>query len=93
MMIFFGAYYFHDNSLHKKTQKVVFFGDSITEQGAKPGGYIMRMKDALTQKGVASQYDLVGRGRRVAIRSTTCTCGWTTMCSQRTPMSCSSISA
>ncbi len=46
----------------KKTQKVVFFGDSITEQGAKPGGYIMRMKDALTQKGMASQYDLIGAG-------------------------------
>jgi lysophospholipase L1-like esterase len=46
----------------KKTQKVVFFGDSITEQGAKPGGYIMRMKDALTQKGMASQFDLIGAG-------------------------------
>lgn len=45
-----------------KTQKVVFFGDSITEQGAKPGGYIVRMKDALTQKGIASQYDLIGAG-------------------------------
>jgi lysophospholipase L1-like esterase len=45
-----------------KTQKVVFFGDSITEQGAKPGGYIVKIKDALTQKGIASQYDLIGAG-------------------------------
>jgi lysophospholipase L1-like esterase len=61
MMIFFGAFS-SMITFHKKTQKVVFFGDSITEQGAKPGGYIMRMKDALVQKGMASQYDLIGAG-------------------------------
>jgi lysophospholipase L1-like esterase len=49
-------------SLHSKTQKVIFFGDSLTEAGAKPGGYIVKMKDALVQKGLASQYDLVGAG-------------------------------
>jgi lysophospholipase L1-like esterase len=45
-----------------KTTKVVFFGDSITERGAKPGGYITRIADALTQKGLAGQYDLIGAG-------------------------------
>jgi lysophospholipase L1-like esterase len=49
-------------SLYSKTQKVIFFGDSITEAGAKPGGYIVKMKDALTEKGMASQYDLTGAG-------------------------------
>jgi lysophospholipase L1-like esterase len=49
-------------SLHSKTQKVIFFGDSITEAGAKPGGYIIKMKDALAEKGIASQYDLIGAG-------------------------------
>jgi lysophospholipase L1-like esterase len=49
-------------SLQSKTQKVVFFGDSITEQGMKPGGYITRMKDALTQKGLSNDYDLIGAG-------------------------------
>jgi len=24
----------------RKNKRVIFFGDSITEQGAKPGGYI-----------------------------------------------------
>lgn len=50
------------SSLRYKTQKVVFFGDSITQQGAKPGGYIVKMKEGLTQKGVASNYDLIGAG-------------------------------
>jgi lysophospholipase L1-like esterase len=45
-----------------KTQKVIFFGDSITYMGAKPGGYIVRMKDALEKKNMSSDYDLVGAG-------------------------------
>ena len=49
------------SSLRRKTQKVLFFGDSITEAGAKPGGYIVKMKDALAQKGIVD-YDLVGAG-------------------------------
>src|ERR1700743_3331561 len=46
----------------KKTQKVVFFGDSITQAGARPGGYIVKMKDQLEKKGVGSDYDLIGAG-------------------------------
>jgi len=49
-------------SLRPKTQKVVFFGDSITQMGAKPGGYIVKMKDALEKKGMGSDYDLIGAG-------------------------------
>jgi lysophospholipase L1-like esterase len=49
-------------SLRPKTQKVIFFGDSITYQGARPGGYIVKMKDALTQKGMANDYELIGAG-------------------------------
>ena len=49
-------------SLRSKTQKVVFFGDSITQAGAKPGGYIVLMKTALEQKGIGSNYDLIGAG-------------------------------
>lgn len=46
----------------QKTTRVVFFGDSITAAGAQPGGYITRMSDALTQKGIAAQYELIGAG-------------------------------
>jgi lysophospholipase L1-like esterase len=49
-------------SLTFKTTRVVFFGDSITEMGVKPGGYIARMGDALKQKGLSFQYDLIGAG-------------------------------
>jgi lysophospholipase L1-like esterase len=48
-------------SFRPKTQKVIFFGDSITEQGAKPGGFILKMKDALEKKNIAG-YDLIGAG-------------------------------
>jgi lysophospholipase L1-like esterase len=49
-------------SLRSKTQKIVFFGDSITQMGAKPGGYIVRMKEALEKKGMGDDYDLIGAG-------------------------------
>lgn len=50
------------SSLRSKTQKVIFFGDSITEQGAKPNGYITKMTAALTQKNLSSDYQIVGAG-------------------------------
>lgn len=46
----------------QKPIRVIFFGDSITAMGAQPGGYITRIGDALTQKGLASQYELIGAG-------------------------------
>jgi lysophospholipase L1-like esterase len=49
-------------SFNPKTQKVIFFGDSITYMGAKPGGYILRMKDALEKKNLGSDFDLIGAG-------------------------------
>ena len=39
-------------------KRVVFFGDSITEVGARPGGYIERMKTMVD----TSRYELVGAG-------------------------------
>lgn len=50
------------SSLRSKTQKVIFFGDSITQQGAKPGGYIVKMTEALAQKNLSNNYELVGAG-------------------------------
>ncbi|SKB28257.1 SGNH/GDSL hydrolase family protein [Daejeonella lutea] len=40
----------------QKPMKVVFFGDSITQAGVRPGGYITMMQEAL--KG----YELIGAG-------------------------------
>ena len=46
----------------QKSTRVIFFGDSITEAGAKPGGYITKIGDALKQRGQDSGYDLIGAG-------------------------------
>jgi lysophospholipase L1-like esterase len=45
-----------------KPTRVIFFGDSITELGVKPGGYITKIKEEFEKKGVAGQYELIGAG-------------------------------
>ena len=45
-----------------KKKRVVFFGDSITEQGAKPGGYITKMDSIIKQENIDTQYELLGAG-------------------------------
>src|SRR5690349_5128906 len=42
-------------------KKIIFFGDSITEQGAKSGGYIRKM-DSLVQMAAPGKYELIGAG-------------------------------
>lgn len=44
----------------KKT--VVFFGDSITQMGVDKGGYIWRVQQALNDKKLQQQYNLIGAG-------------------------------
>ncbi len=46
----------------QKKQRIVFFGDSITEAGAKPGGFIALMAEMLKQKGADANYELLGAG-------------------------------
>lgn len=45
-----------------KKKRVVFFGDSITAAGAKPGGYILKLDSMLALQGKAEQYELLGAG-------------------------------
>jgi len=45
-----------------KPTRVIFFGDSITELGVKPGGYITKIKEGFEKQGVAGQYELIGAG-------------------------------
>ncbi len=45
-----------------KTKKVVFFGDSITQAGVNPKGYITMMKEMLRKEGDSANYDLIGAG-------------------------------
>jgi hypothetical protein len=45
----------------QKPTKVIFFGDSITEAGVKPGGYISLMQDKI-KLGASPNYELIGSG-------------------------------
>ena len=45
-----------------KKKKILFFGDSITEAGVQPGGYISRLNEMLKLNGKAENYELVGAG-------------------------------
>lgn len=46
----------------QKKKKVIFFGDSITQAGVQPGGYIVEMQELLQSSGRADQFELIGAG-------------------------------
>lgn len=46
----------------QKKQRIIFFGDSITQAGVQPTGYITKLGEMLKQKGVNNNYELVGAG-------------------------------
>ncbi len=43
-------------------RKIIFFGDSITQAGVKPGGYITRIQDMINKQGKGEEYELIGAG-------------------------------
>lgn len=43
-------------------KKVIFFGDSITEAGVKPGGYVLKVADLAAKESKSAQYDFIGSG-------------------------------
>lgn len=46
----------------QKPEKIIFFGDSITQAGVNPKGYITVFKDMVKSKGLDSKYDISGAG-------------------------------
>jgi len=46
----------------QQKKRIVFFGDSITQAGVQPKGYITKIGEKLAAKGLKDQYDLVGAG-------------------------------
>ncbi len=48
--------------INQKKTRIVFFGDSITQLGVDPGGYIIRIGENLKTTGLDTQYDLIGAG-------------------------------
>jgi lysophospholipase L1-like esterase len=51
-------------AFHKmnKPTRVVFFGDSITEAGVRPNGYISQMRELLHVDGKEASHELIGAG-------------------------------
>lgn len=47
---------------HQTKKRIVFFGDSITQAGVQPTGYITRLTQMLDEKKIGSNYELVGAG-------------------------------
>ncbi|HYM93108.1 MAG TPA: GDSL-type esterase/lipase family protein [Chitinophagaceae bacterium] len=46
----------------QKKNKVIFFGDSITEQGVNPGGYIRRIDSLCKAENKSNDYEFIGAG-------------------------------
>jgi lysophospholipase L1-like esterase len=44
------------------TKKIVFLGDSITQAGAQPNGYISLMRESLASAGLGADFELIGAG-------------------------------
>lgn len=48
--------------MQKKPVRIVLFGDSITQMGNDPGGYIDLMRQDIAGKGLSDKYELIGEG-------------------------------
>ncbi len=46
----------------RSARRLVFFGDSITEQGALPGGYVTIIRDSIQSNPATSDVEVVGAG-------------------------------
>jgi len=42
--------------------RIVFFGDSITQAGVGPTGYITKMSQIIANEGLSAKYELIGAG-------------------------------
>jgi isoamyl acetate esterase len=46
----------------QQKKKIIFFGDSITQAGVNPNGYVTRIAELIAKEGLKSNYELVGAG-------------------------------
>ncbi len=46
----------------QRNMHTIFLGDSITEDGVKPGGYITRLNNILVKNNLKGKYRLTGAG-------------------------------
>lgn len=62
-ILFFSALVFISMAFSNyKKQKVIFFGDSITQAGVNPGGYIVRIDSMCNKEGLKENYEFAGAG-------------------------------
>lgn len=62
VILFFAAAFVFMSFNHVKKKKVIFFGDSITQMGANPGGYILRIDSMCNVEGQKENYEFIGAG-------------------------------
>ena len=60
--LFAGVLFLLSFSTVPKPTRIVFFGDSITQAGILPGGYITQMRDTLAAQNRTADYELIGAG-------------------------------
>lgn len=61
-IFFFFALFLVTGFSNQQKKRIIFFGDSITQAGVQPNGYITRLTQSLTEKNIGNNYDLVGAG-------------------------------
>jgi len=47
---------------YQQEKRIVFFGDSITQAGVQPTGYITKLGQLLNEKKIGDKYELIGAG-------------------------------
>ena len=47
---------------NQQKKRIVFFGDSITQAGVQPTGYIAKLTQLLSEKNIGNNYELIGAG-------------------------------
>ncbi|PWK25194.1 lysophospholipase L1-like esterase [Arcicella aurantiaca] len=62
LLIITSLFFAMTSFIQDKPKKIVFFGDSITQAGVQPKGYITQFGQMLEQKGLKDKYELVGAG-------------------------------
>jgi lysophospholipase L1-like esterase len=62
LYLLFASFFVVTAFMPQKKTRVIFFGDSITEMGARPGGYIMKIDSLCKLDNKQDNYEFVGAG-------------------------------
>jgi lysophospholipase L1-like esterase len=62
LLVAAGVVLFLASFITMQKKKVIFFGDSITQAGVNPGGYIVKVSDLASAANVGAQYEFIGAG-------------------------------